>query len=210
MGDDGHGHAVPGEVAHEIQHLAHHLRIEGGGGFVEQHDLRIHGQRPDDGDTLLLAAGEHVGVLVGLVGKADAGQQRQGLLLGSGGGLFLQGHGGHGDILQHRLVGEQVEVLEYHAHLLAVQVDIHRLGGQIGAVEEDGAGGGLLQQVQAAQQRGFAGAGGPDDGHHLALADIQTAVVQGVDGAVIVLLDQMLHGDEHIIATSGRLQFSGI
>ena len=97
-------------------------------------------------------------------------------------------------------MGEQVEVLEHHAHLLTVQVDVHRLARQIRAVEEDGAGGRLLQQIQTPQQRGFAGAGGADDGYHLALVDVQIAVVQGVDGAVIVLLYQMLDGDQDFTA----------
>ena len=47
---------------------------------------------------------------------------------------------------------------------------------------------GVLQQVQAPQQGGLAGAGGADDGHHLALVDVQIAVIQGLDRAVIVLL----------------------
>ena len=200
MGDDGHGHALLGKIPHQVQHLTHHLGVQGGGGLVEQHDLRIHGQSADDRDPLLLAAGEHIGELVGLVGKANALQQGHGLLLGCGGSLFLQGHGGHGDVLQHRLVGKQVEVLEHHAHLLTVQVDVHRLARQIRTVEEDGAGGRLLQQIQTPQQRGFAGAGGADDGHHLALVDVQIAVVQGVDGAVIVLLYQMLDGDQDLTA----------
>ena len=200
MGDDGHSHAVLGQIPHEIQHLTHHLRIQRGGGLVEQHDLRIHGQRPDDGDPLLLAAGEHIGIGVRLVRKADALQQGHGLRLGLGGRFLFQGDRRHGDVLQHRLVGEQVEVLEHHAHLLPVQVDVHRLAGKVCAVEEDGAGGGLLQQIQAAQQRGLAGTGGADDGHHLAAADVQIAVVQSVDSAVVVLLDQMLHGDQNIIA----------
>ena len=200
MGNDGHGHALLGKVTHQIQHLTHHFRVKGGGRLVKQHDLRVHGQCTDNGNTLLLAAGKHVGVLIGLIGKADTFQQRHGLLLGLLGCFLLQGNGRHGDVLQHRLMGKQVEVLEHHAHLLAVQVDIHRLTGQIHAIKEDLAGGGLLQQIQAAQQRGLAGAGGTDDGHYLSLFDLQIAVIQRMNGTVIVLLHQMLHGNENIIA----------
>ena len=97
-------------------------------------------------------------------------------------------------------MGKQVEVLEHHAHLLTVEIDVHRLIRQVYTVEEDGAGGGLLQQVQAAEQRGLAGTGGADDGHHLALVDIQVAAVQCMDGAVVVFLDQVLYGDENFTA----------
>ena len=88
----------------------------------------------------------------------------------------------------------------FRAGILAVEVDVHRLAGQIHAVEEDGTGGGLLQHIQAAEQRGLAGTGGADDGHHLALVDIQIAAVQCVNGAVVVFLDQVLYGDENFTA----------
>src|SRR3712207_8428124 len=39
VGDDQHGHALAGEVGHHLQHLADHLRVERGGGLVEEHDL---------------------------------------------------------------------------------------------------------------------------------------------------------------------------
>ncbi len=56
----------------------------------------------------------------------------------------------------------------------------------------------LLQPVDAAQQRGLAGARGPDDDHHLALLDVEADAAQGVDVAPEVLvnvvdLDDGLH-----------------
>ena len=82
MGDDDHGHAVLGERLHDVQHLADHLGVEGAGGLVEEHDLRVHAQGPDDGHTLLLAAGELLRIVVGLVLQPDAGQELHGLGLG--------------------------------------------------------------------------------------------------------------------------------
>ena len=59
-------------------------------------------------------------------------------------------------------MGEQVEVLEHHAHFLAVQVDIHLfylavfvdklLLGDVDIMEKDLTVGGDLQQIQAAKQ----------------------------------------------------------
>ena len=56
--DDDHGHAVPGQVLHDGEHLADEFRVKRRGGFVEQHQLRMHGQRPGDRDPLLLPAGQ--------------------------------------------------------------------------------------------------------------------------------------------------------
>src|SRR6266702_2491102 len=37
VGDDHHGHALMGEVDHDVEHLAHHFRVERRGRLVEQH-----------------------------------------------------------------------------------------------------------------------------------------------------------------------------
>ena len=49
--------------------------IQRRGGLVEEHDLRLHGQRAGDGHALLLAAREVGGILVRLVGNAHALEQ---------------------------------------------------------------------------------------------------------------------------------------
>ena len=58
-------------LAHGLEHLADQFRIERGGHLVEQHDVRVHGERAGDGDALLLAAGEARRILLGLLGEAD-------------------------------------------------------------------------------------------------------------------------------------------
>ena len=69
-------------------------------------------------------------------------------------------------------------MLEDHAHLTADEIDV-RLGvGDVRTLEGDGALGGRLQQVQAAQEGGLAGAGRPDDHHFLAGADVGRNIVQ--------------------------------
>ena len=76
-----HGHALPGQIGHDLQHLVDHLGVERGGGLVEEHDPRLHGERARDGDALLLAAGEVGGIVPRLVGDADPRQERaRGLL----------------------------------------------------------------------------------------------------------------------------------
>src|SRR5690606_21338455 len=50
-----HGHALFGKLAHHAQHISHQFGIEGGGRFVEQDRLGLHGQGARDRDALLLA-----------------------------------------------------------------------------------------------------------------------------------------------------------
>ena len=48
------------------------------------------------------------------------------------------------DVLKHGFVVEQIEMLEDHAHLAAVLVQIDALGGDVNVVDIDLAGGGLF------------------------------------------------------------------
>ncbi|CAN4037398.1 Transposase and inactivated derivatives, partial [Dysosmobacter welbionis] len=70
VGDHHHSHALLGQLLHDLQHLAHHLRVQGGGGLVKEHNLRLHHQCPDNGNPLLLAAGELDGIGAGTVLQA--------------------------------------------------------------------------------------------------------------------------------------------
>ena len=90
-------------------------------------------------------------------------------------------------------MGEQVEMLEHHAHLLPVLVYIQLFPvwafflGNIHTLKDYAAGGRLLQQVQRAQQSGLAGAGGADNHHHIALVYIHTDPVQGLYSAFVII-----------------------
>ena len=80
VGDHQHGDAGVGQLLHQFQNLAHHFGVEGAGGLVEQDHVRVHGKGTGNGNALLLAAGKALGVGVGLVGQAHAGQQLIALL----------------------------------------------------------------------------------------------------------------------------------
>lgn len=54
-------------------------------------------------------------------------------------------------------------------------------GGEVLPGDGDRAGGGLLQQVDAADERGLAGAGLADDAVDLAFADVEIDAVEGGD-----------------------------
>ena len=74
MRNNQHGHAAFCQIPHHIKNFADHFRIEGGGGLVEQHDLRLHDEGPCDGHALLLPAGQLTGIGADLVNQADTSQ----------------------------------------------------------------------------------------------------------------------------------------
>ena len=179
VGDHQHGDAGVGQLLHQFQNLAHHFGVEGAGGLVEQDHVRVHGKGTGNGNALLLAAGKALGVGVGLVGQAYAGQQFVGLV---GNGLLileLEQGGGQLKVLLHSQVGEEVEVLEHHAHLLADGVDVVVI--HLHALKFDAAAGGDLQPVQAAQEGGFAAARGADGADHVAAVDVDVDALQDVE-----------------------------
>ena len=178
VGDHQHGDAGVGQLLHQFQNLAHHFRVEGAGGLVEQDHVRVHSKGTGNGNALLLAAGKALGVGIGLVGQAHAGQQF--VCLGGDGFLILQLQQGGGQlqIFLHSQVREQVEVLEHHAHLLAYSIDVGFI--HLGALKFDAAGGGDLQPVQAAQKGRFAAAGGANQADHIAAVNINIDALQHV------------------------------
>ena len=115
--DDDHRHALLGQTDHDLEHLVDHFGIEGARGLVKEHGLGLHGKRAGDGHALLLAARELCGHLIGLLGHAHAAQQVHSTLAS-----LLLGHAQHvdrpqHDVLQHRHMCKQVELLEHHAQL---------------------------------------------------------------------------------------------
>ena len=171
VGDDHHGHALQCQALHNFQHLAHHFGVEGGGRLVKEHHFRLHAQSADDGHTLLLSAGELVGVGLGTVGKAHSLQKLHGLGFRLLTGHFVEHEGCAGQIVQHGHVGEQIELLEHHAHLLPMQIQVGVLIGQVSAVKNNIAGRGGLQHIQAAQEGGFTGTGRADYTQHITFVD---------------------------------------
>ena len=94
---------------------------------------------------------------------------------------------------------EEIEMLEHHAHLLAVEVNIAALIGDIDAVKENLSARRNLQQVEAAQERGLAGAGRADDDHDFTLFDIDRNAVERLDGGRAgKMLFQILNLDQNV------------
>ncbi len=93
MGDDQHGHSGLRQFLHDAEDFANQFRIQSGGGFVEEQDLGVHGQGSGDGDPLLLAAGQLVGIGVRLFRQSNPRQKRQSFLAALFNGAFLNPDG---------------------------------------------------------------------------------------------------------------------
>ncbi|GAA2932987.1 hypothetical protein GCM10020221_30950 [Streptomyces thioluteus] len=188
MRDEEDGQAeLPIEVAQQLEDRAGGLRVERGRRLVGEQHLGVAGQGAGDADALLLAAGELARVGLGLVGEADEVEELQGLA-----GALLAGEP---EDLQRQLDvgldgprGEQVEVLEDHADAAACPAELG--AGALPPAGErrevltghgDRAGGGALQEVDAADEGRFAGAALSDDAVHLAFAHVQIDAVEGGD-----------------------------
>src|SRR6266566_3405975 len=180
---DHHGHAVLGEVGHDVEILVDHLGVQGRGRFVEEHDARLHGERARYRDALLLAAGEVGRVLVGLVRDAHAREEVAGDLFRLGPGEALDLHGREHDVFDRRHMGEQIERLEHHSHLGAELGEVDAVAGDRLAVDAyfsllDG-----LEAVDAADERALARARGAADHDHLGGCHVERDVLQHVERA---------------------------
>ena len=123
MCDHHHGHVVFGQFLHGFQHFACELGVEGRSGLVKQHDVGLHRQGTGNGDTLFLTARQLRWVIVVFFSQTDFGEQfvrqRQNLLFAH----FFHRHRRFNDVLYHRHVWEQIELLKHHAHFAAQGFD---------------------------------------------------------------------------------------
>ena len=162
-----------GKLLHDVENLADHFGVEGGGRLVEEHDAGVHCKSADDGDTLLLTAGKLAGVSIRLIGKTDAGKQLEGVFLGLFLALEFKLCRSEPDVFQNREVREEVEVLEHHAHMRAHLIEVDAGGGYVLSVDYDLTGMRRdFKHIQAAQKGAFSSSpGGADDDYLLAVFD---------------------------------------
>ena len=161
--------------------------VQRAGGLIAEQHFGVGCQCAGNGNALLLAAGKLGRVGVGLIGQAYHLQQFPGALFGIR--LFHPGQlHREADVLQAAALHQQVKLLEDHRDLTAALAQLggrQRLHG--GAVDDDAALRGALQQIDAAHQRGFARAGHANDAINSSIRDGQVDVVQRVHRAVFHL-----------------------
>ena len=149
--------------------------------LVEQQDLGEVDERAGQSDALLLPTGELIGLAVDLRGEADP--LELGLdPLGDLGLRDLLAAQPEGDVLAHAQVREQGVALED-------RIGGATIGGEPGdvlAVDEHPARGGLLEAGDHAQRRGLAAAAGAEHGEEFAPRDVELHLPHGDEVAEVL------------------------
>ena len=115
MGGKQQGDAAAFQFAHNIQYFAHQFGVERRSDFVEQQHFGVERQRAGNGNALLLAAGQPVGVRVDLVGQAKPGKKRGSRFVGLIGRLLQYLGERKSDVATNAHVWKQVEALKHNA-----------------------------------------------------------------------------------------------
>lgn len=159
VGDEDDGVALLMQLLQHPQHFAAGVRVQRAGGLVGQDDRRVAHQRPRDGNALLLAAGELIGLVPDLVAQAHLLQHGAGAAVALGAG-DARIHQRHLHVFQQVQPGQQIVLLEDKAqHLIpdgGQLVAVHP--AHVPAVEAVGAVGGHIQAADDVHAGGFAGA----------------------------------------------------
>ena len=170
VGGYNHGHTAGlGQLAKQIEDGRAGFGIEVAGGLVRQQQGRAVGEGAGDGDALLFAAGQFVGLVEHALGEADGFEQAGGAEAAVAAGDLGQDHG-RLDVFHGIERGQEVEALEDEADAVAAVAHQLRLGSraQFQTVHVDFAAGGAVQSADEVEQRGFAGAGRSDERHEFA------------------------------------------
>lgn len=163
-------------------HLAAQLEVEGAQRLVEEQHLGVVDQGAGDGDTLLLAAGELVGLLARLLAELDEVEHVVDLLLDA---LDPAPTQAEGDVLEDVQVREERVRLEDGVHRPLVRRQVRHLL----VAEVHGAGGRFLQTGDHAQGGGLAAARGTEQGEEGAVRHGQVERLYGREAVVVGLAD---------------------
>ena len=159
--------------------------VHAGRGLVEDEDARVKGQGAGKVDQLLLAGGKRTAALLHRFVEAARQALDEVQRVHIKGGLAQVGVGdllvaeadvsGDGSAEQERVLEDDGEVLAQREQIVLAQVD---------AVEQDLAGGHVVEAHHQAGEGGFPGAGVPHDGHRLAGFDDEGDVFENPFDAV--------------------------
>ena len=182
VGDHEQRLPAPVDLVKEREQLLGGAGIERAGRLVGEDELRAGDQRAGDGDALLLAAGDLVGILAQQ--RFDAQPPRKRGEFGLHVGKALTGeHEGQEDVVADGEGIQQVELLEHEAEVLAAEGGHLALahGGHVPPGEQHLAAGGRIESGEDVEQGGLAGAGLAHDGDELALVHGEIDVAQRLD-----------------------------
>ena len=165
--------------------MAGGLRVEIAGRLVGEEHARRVGDRPRDGDALLLAARQFGGAMVEALGEAEEIEKLAGALA-----RFARREPTdelrHDHVLEGGELGQEVMELVDEADLLAAQARAPGIvhGGCRPAADEHLAAIRLLEQAGDMQEGRFAGAGRRHEGDDLARHDAKLRAAQDLEEAV--------------------------
>ena len=177
--------AILGDLREQVHDLHGSMGIQGAGGLVGQHDLRVVDERAGNGHPLHLAARELARLLVQVLGQAHGCQG----LLGAARALGLpharerqrQLH-----VLQDGLVRNEIVALEHEPDAVVAEgvpvAILVAVGGD--AVDDHVAGVVVIQAAHHVQKRRLARARRAQNRHELVVAERDGDVVQGHLGEV--------------------------
>ena len=189
---DGRGAGGLDQPAKLLPHVQAEPGVEVAEGLVQQEAVGLGRQGAGQGDPLLLAAGELVGLASGQVRHLHAGEVRGGQLAPLG-----ARHAAHFrpelHVLPHGHVGPEGVVLEHHGRVAVLDGRV----GDVPLAQHDVPAAGVGQPGDDPQQRGLAAPAGPQQEEELPRLDGQRDVVHRHRGraAVAVDLRDVLHQD---------------
>ncbi len=155
VGGDENGDAVVGEAVEFVPKFPTGLRVDAGGGLVEQVELGRVDEAGGEGEARFPAAGEFAGELVAAVGEAE------GFEAGADGGGAVGDGVKAGDEIEVFADAEVFVVTELLGHVADVALDVGLLGASI--VAEAGAGVGREEAAEQADRGGLAAAVGAEE-----------------------------------------------
>jgi len=156
LGGEEHGGAAAGEVLDDLPHLEAALRVEAGGGLVEEDDLRVADEAHGDVEAAAHAAGVGGDPAAGRVDEAEPGKQAVGDLPRA---LHAPQLGDHDEVLP---AGEDL----VHRRELAGKADrvpdLRGLRRDVEPADGGGAAVGLEEGREDPDERGLPGAVGAE------------------------------------------------
>ena len=172
VGDHHDGGALLVQLGEQVHHLLAVLGIEVASRLVGEDELGVGDHGAGDGDALLLSARELLREVLGAVGDGHS--------LHHGRDPLLALRGADVQVAQRQLyvfidvqLVDEVEALEHEADVALAELGALLLLQAADLLSEQliGALGGIIQEAEDVEQRGFAAARRPHDGDELAIVD---------------------------------------
>ena len=172
VGDHHDGGALLVELGEQVHHLLAVLAVEVAGGLVGEDELGVGDHGAGDGHTLLLSARQLLREVLGPVGDGHPLHHRRDPLLALR-RADVQVAQRQLDVLIDVQLVDEVEALEHEADVAFAELGALLLlqAADLLAEQLVGALGGVVQEAEDVEQRGFAAARRPHDGDELAVVD---------------------------------------